>query len=138
MLVLAPVSAAQPGQCCMPSLVFCSIAPRSNPSFPAPALLICWPHVQLDGGELVRLQLEGGAALHTRLLVGADGCGSLVRRWAKVSSRGLHLLEYGPALHHEHRMHMPSTLSAEISVPVFVWHLAAQHPAPSPDVCRAA
>lgn len=32
----------------------------------------------------MRLELEGGGSLHTRLLVGADGRGSQVRRWAQV------------------------------------------------------
>lgn len=40
--------------------------------------------VQLDGGPLVQLQLEGGGSLQARLLVGADGRGSRVRQWAQV------------------------------------------------------
>lgn len=42
------------------------------------------PSPQLDGGPLVRLELEGGGSLHTRLLVGADGRHSRVRQWARI------------------------------------------------------
>lgn len=46
------------------------------------------PVAQLDGGSLVRLELEGGGSLHTRLLVGADGRGSRVRQWAQIRTTG--------------------------------------------------
>lgn len=35
----------------------------------------------------MQLQLEGGASLQARLLVGADGRGSRVREWAQVCGR---------------------------------------------------
>ena len=42
---------------------------------------------QLSGGPLVRLELQGGASLQTRLLVGADGHDSAVRQWAQARGR---------------------------------------------------
>lgn len=46
------------------------------------------PVPQLEGGPLVQLTLEGGSVLSTRLLVGADGRDSLVRRCAQIRTTG--------------------------------------------------
>lgn len=69
-----------PAACCQiagPLLVCIEQMPPLSPL--ATALLL-----QLGGGPLVRLGLQGGASLQARLLVGADGPGSAVRRWSQI------------------------------------------------------
>jgi 2-polyprenyl-6-methoxyphenol hydroxylase-like FAD-dependent oxidoreductase len=44
----------------------------------------------LEGGSFVRLQLDDGSSLTTRLLVGADGCSSQVRQWSQVQPLAMH------------------------------------------------